>query len=357
MASVVYAARETSGTAQANELVLGGSTAPATDITFYSDNPGTPTDENGDLILEHNGGSPDPDTWVEYNGTIHTFTFTVVGTFQVGDAKVPPELWGKQVAKIVLDDGTILFFVTDGTGTVSLLDLIANGRITLINVNTAPPDQPVCFCAGTEILTPTGYRRVEMLCAGDVVLNDSGEARQLMWVGCTRVSLAELRAHPNLRPVRIPEGAIAPGAPKSDLLVSPQHRVVLEGPEAELIFGEERVLVPAKHLVDTLAEVVSPEAEVSYYHLLLEDHEILVSNGLPSESFQPARRTLDAMSEANQKLLVEVLETLGLEEMLTRKDALLSLKRAEGLVLADAIARGTLAAPASAETWTGTPAE
>jgi hypothetical protein len=70
----------------------------------------------------------------------------------------------------------------------------------------------------------------------------------------------------------------------------------MEAPATELMFGEERVLVAAKHLAGSLAEVEEPEAEVAYYHLLLEDHEILVSNGLKSESFQPARRTIDAMA-------------------------------------------------------------
>jgi hypothetical protein len=280
-----------------------------------------------------------------------------VGTFPFGDTKVPAALWGKTVAKIVLSNGTVLFFVLDGTGTAALLNLIQNGRITLTNVDTTPPDTPVCFGAATEILTPSGYRMVETLRAGDFVLNDRGDAKQLIWVGRSTVSLAELRAHPNLRPIRIPAGAIAPGCPAADLHVSPQHRVVIEGPAAELMFGEERVLVPAKHLAGSLAEVVEPEAEVEYYHLLLEDHEILVSNGLKSESFQPARRTLDAMSADNQALLVEVLEALGMEEMLVRKDALLSLKRHEALVLSDALARDVPAGPATAEACAGAPAQ
>lgn len=337
--SVSYAARETSSTAAANELVLGGSTAPATTITFYSDNPNTPTDENGDLVLEANGGAPDPDTWIEYNGQIYTFTFTVVGSFTVGDANIPPELWGKQVAKIVLSDGTILFFVLDGTGTIALLDQIPNGRTSLTNISTTPPPTAVCFCAGTEILTPQGPRKVESLAAGDAVLNDRGEVRHLVWVGLSRYGAGEVQASPNLWPIRIAKDAIGPGLPKADLHVSPQHRIVLEGPEVELAHGDLRVLAPAKHLVGSLAETAMPEGGLDYYHLLLEEHEILVSNGLPSESFQPARRTVDAMSGESRVLLAAVLKALGEERMLARKDALPSLDRSEATSLAHLIAR------------------
>ncbi len=346
MASITFDARETSPTAQANELVLNNSVDTTSDpIMFVDDAPGGGPGD-GDLILEHNNGQPDPDTRVMYKGTLYSFTYSVVGTFPFGDTKVPMALWGKTVAKIVLSNGVTLFFVLDGTGTAALLNLIQNGRITLTNVNTMPPDTPVCFCAETEILTPSGYRAVETLRAGDLVLNERGEAKPLIWVGCSSVTLASLRAHPNLRPIRIPAGAVAPGVPRADLDVSPQHRVVIEGPATELLFGEERVLVPAKHLAGSLAEVVEPEAEVEYYHLLLEDHEILVTNGLHSESFQPARRTIDAMSEENQKLLEEVLEALGMQEMLSRRDALVSLKRHEALVLADLLASGIPAKPA-----------
>jgi len=341
--SVSYAARETSSTAAANELVLGGGLAPATTITFHSDNPDTPADENGDLILETNAGGPDPDTWIEYNGQIFTFTFTVVGSFTVGDTKIPPELWGKQVAKIVLSDGTILFFILDGTGTIALLDLLPNGRTSLTNITTTPPPTAICFCAGTEILTPAGPRKVESLRAGDTVLNDRGEARQLVWAGLSRFGAGDMLASPNLWPIRIPKDAIGPGLPMADLHVSPQHRIVLEGTEVEFMLGDRRVLAAAKHLVGSLAETVKPEAEVDYYHLLLEDHEILVANGLPCESFQPARRTIDVMSEESRVHLVEVLKALGEERMLSRKDALPGLDRSEATVLAHLIARRTKA--------------
>lgn len=157
----------------------------------------------------------------------------------------------------------------------------------------------------------------------------------MLWVGRTRVTVAEMAAHPEMRPIRIAAGAVTPGCPSSDLDVSPQHRVVLNGAMAELLFGALRVLVPAKHLVGTLAEILTPEADIEYFHVLLEDHEILVSNGMPTESFQPARRTIDCMSEDNQTMLLATLKALGLEKMLRRQDRLRSLKRTEAVALLD----------------------
>ncbi|WP_343082398.1 Hint domain-containing protein [Ostreiculturibacter nitratireducens] len=347
--SEVYAARETSATAAANELVLNGQTAPATTIQFVSNGP------DGDLRLDSNGGLPDPNTLVSVGGgAAQSFTYTVVGSFTVGDTKVPSALWGKQVIKIVLADGTILFFVRDPFVTVGLLDSMANGNIKLTGITQTPPPTYPCFCAGTEIATPSGNRKVETLVAGDFLLNDRGEAKQLLWVGRSEIPAAELRAHPDLRPIRITAGAIAPSCPSTDLDVSPQHRIVLEGPKAELLFGEERVLATARHLVGALAEVVTADADVTYYHLLLEDHEILVSNGLATESFQPARRMIEAMTGENRELLEKTLQALGMTEMLSRKDALRALKAGEAMLLAKAIRDGAAPEGTALGTSSGT---
>ena len=82
-------------------------------------------------------------------------------------------------------------------------------------------------------------------------------------------------------------------------MVSPQHRVLIEGAKAEMYFGESEVLVPAKHLLG-LAEVTRalPAEGVTYVHILFDRHEIVQSDGLWTESFQPAERTLDALDAA-----------------------------------------------------------
>jgi Hint domain len=184
---------------------------------------------------------------------------------------------------------------------------------------------------------------VERLLAGDMVLNDQGAAHQILWIGCSRVSLASLRHNPSLNPVRIPANAFGPSTPDADLFVSPQHRIVLEGHMAELLFGEARVLVAAKHLIGAFADKVEPDADVDYFHILTEGHEILVSNGLPTESFQPARRMIDVMAADTRAILEQTLSVLGRHDMLSRKDALLSLKRHEAQLLAELMQRPQVA--------------
>ncbi|MBA3910224.1 MAG: hypothetical protein C0524_10155 [Rhodobacter sp.] len=335
MATISFWAREDSITAQNATLnpigISGPNGVPASLITF-TDN-GT-----GDLSLEQNGGLPDPDTQVIINNVAYDFTVQLTGYLPDNsqtDGDAAP-LIGKQVAVItVVIDGKTheYFFVIDGTATEAQMNGIGAGAIPITTVDETPPPF-TCFCTGTMIATPSGPRAVETLVAGDMVLNDQGEAHQIFWVGRSRISLAALHRNPGLNPIRIPANAFGPSLPEADLLVSPQHRIVLEGPAAELLFGETRVLAPVKHLVGTFAETVTSDADVDYFHILTEGHEILVSNGLPTESFQPARRMIDVMASGTRAVLEETLEVLGREDMLSRPDALMSLKSHECRALA-----------------------
>ena len=163
----------------------------------------------------------------------------------------------------------------------------------------------VCFTAGTQILTDRGAIAVETLVPGDLVVTRDNGLQPLRWVGSRHLSRAELQARPALQPVRISAGAL-PAGPDRSMLVSPQHRVLIEGMRAEMYFGESEVLVPAKHLTG-LAEITRalPAEGVTYVHILFDRHEIVQSDGLWTESFQPAERTLNALDEAAR---IEVLE-------------------------------------------------
>lgn len=331
MPTFSYWTRTTSSSANADTLVVGSDAA--TQITFTTDDPGIGgVDDTGDLTLDANGGLNDPNTWVVIDGTTYSFTYDTVGNFpspgDPNDNKVPPTLHGELVGVIRTSVGNF-FFVLDGSGTQTLMDQIGNGNLRLQNEDLDPPPVYVCFCTGSRIGTPSGARAVETLVAGDMVVNDRGEPVQIIWTGSTRISLAEMRRNPNHAPIRIPAGAFGPLLPDADLLVSPQHRIVLGGFAVELLFCTERVLAAAKHLVGTFAEISAPQTDVEYFHILTEKHEIIVSNGLPTESFQPARRSIDVMGAEAREVLVKVLDVLGRNDMLTRKDALPSLKAYE----------------------------
>lgn len=178
--------------------------------------------------------------------------------------------------------GTITIY-TDATKTVIL------GTIQFDEIENIIP----CFTPGTMILTDRGDVAVEALVAGDLVMTRDHGLQPLRWVGRRELSYLDLLANPDLQPVRIGQGAL--GADRT-MLVSAQHRVLIEGAGAEMLFGEAEVLVAAKHLVG-LADVTRalPSEGVTYLHLLFDRHEIVHSDGIWTESFQPAERMLSAM--------------------------------------------------------------
>ena len=198
------------------------------------------------------------------------------------------------------ENGTIIFYNSTG------------GVVGTINFTDIEHVVVVCFTSGTRILTERGPVAVETLVPGDLVVTRDNGLQPLRWVGSRHLSHAELQARPGLRPVRIGPGALFGAGPASPLLVSPQHRVLVEGARAELYFGETEVLVPAKHLVGLPGVSRECPAEgVSYVHILFDRHEIVLSNGLWTESFQPAERTLNALDAAVRAEVLELFPELG----------------------------------------------
>lgn len=147
----------------------------------------------------------------------------------------------------------------------------------------------ICFTPGTRIATPRGPRLIEDLRPGDLVDTADAGAQPVLWVGQRRISGGRLFAMPALRPIRIRAGAFGTGQPDGDLLVSPDHRMLLRGRAAEALFGTPEVLVRARDLIDgRKVRADGTLREVTYVHLLLDRHHILFANGMESESFHPA---------------------------------------------------------------------
>ena len=286
MASLSFFARGDG--ASANNAALNvdpKSQQDTVEITFESG-------ATGDIVLDSNGGDVDPNTTVTIDVMSYNFIVEQTGDLPIGNGKVPDVLEGSQVTVISYIDlaGNFqrLFFMTDGSGIFEVMDSFGNGAVALTNVDPAPTAVYICFCGGTDVLTPSGYRKVETLKVGDLVVTDTGAAVPILWCGHSRASAADVRADPSRRPVRIMADAIAPGVLFVDLSVSAQHRVVIEGVWAELYFAEPTVMVPARYLVGTLAQTDMPSEDVVYHHNLLEEHEVLITNGLMTESFQPS---------------------------------------------------------------------
>ncbi|WP_233192761.1 Hint domain-containing protein [Acidimangrovimonas sediminis] len=147
-----------------------------------------------------------------------------------------------------------------------------------VTVDTVP-----CFVSGTRIRTPGGERRVESLRPGDLVLTRDHGPQPLRWIGRRRVA-----AKGSMAPIRIKAGTFGR---HRDLLISPQHRVLVRDRMAELLFGSPEVLIAAKHLVDGRSVTIEESAETDYVHILFDRHEVIWSEGLLSESFLPGPQT------------------------------------------------------------------
>ncbi|MCJ2124127.1 Hint domain-containing protein [Methylobacterium sp. J-077] len=138
------------------------------------------------------------------------------------------------------------------------------------SANPAP-----CYCSGTRILTEHGEVAVEDLRVGQGVVIASGQLRPIRWIGSRRYPGSTTPQAD--RPVRIQAGALADGAPARDLSVSPDHALYLDG-----------LLVAAGHLVNgrtiTRGEAVT---DLTYWHVELDTHDMLLAEGIPAESFLP----------------------------------------------------------------------
>jgi len=157
-----------------------------------------------------------------------------------------------------------------------------------------------CFTTGSRIATDRGEIPVEALRVGDRVMTRDNGFQEIRWKGRRDVSHAELAMIPEWTPVKIAAGALFDQVPETDLMVSPNHRILITGERAALFFGENEVLVAAKHLIGMAGvEWTNPDT-VSYYHILFDRHEVVLSNGAWTESFQPADYTLRSIG-GNQR--------------------------------------------------------
>lgn len=166
----------------------------------------------------------------------------------------------------------------------------------------------ICFTPGTRIDTPAGPRRIEELREGDRVLTCDSGAQDILWIGSRRMSGARLFVMPGLRPVRIRAGALGMERPDQELLVSPEHRMLVRGAAARALFNTAEVLVPARDLVNGTTIVTDLKLrEVTYVHLLLPSHHVIRANGVETESFHPASAALSALSDADRSRLVDLM--------------------------------------------------
>ncbi|MDT1063914.1 Hint domain-containing protein [Paracoccus sp. CPCC 101403] len=162
-----------------------------------------------------------------------------------------------------------------------------------------PSQSQVCFTRGVQIATPNGQIAIEDLKVGDLVLSRDNGPQPIRWIGSSKLSALRLLANPKLRPIRIRAGALGQGLPVQDLLVSPQHRVLVRSKVAMRMFGAMEVLAAAKQLLQLDGiDIATDMAEVEYFHMLFDQHEIVTSNGAETESLYPGPQALKSVGPA-----------------------------------------------------------
>ncbi|MEQ9694605.1 Hint domain-containing protein [Shimia sp. SDUM112013] len=192
----------------------------------------------------------------------------------------------------------------------------------------------ICFTPGTAILTPAGEVPVQDLKVGDKVVTRDNGLQTIRWIGKKRLSGRSLIDRPNLRPVMIRAGALGPDLPERDMMVSPNHRMLLVGAQPQLMFEEREVLAAAKHLTHFNGVHQVETGGVEYVHFLCDNHEVVLANGAWSESFQPGEYSMGGIGLEQQQEIYEIFPELRSQKGLENYSAArLTLKRHEAELL------------------------
>ncbi len=131
-----------------------------------------------------------------------------------------------------------------------------------------------CFAAGTRILAARGEVAVEDLAVGEPVWSHGAGLTPVRWLGRRHIDCRRHARPRDVAPVRVLRDAFAPGVPHRDLLLSPDHAVFAEG-----------VLIPVRYLVNGCTVRREAVDAVTYHHVELAAHDVILAEGLACESY------------------------------------------------------------------------
>tara|TARA_R110002049_G_scaffold10127_1_gene50109 strand:- start:67662 stop:70604 length:2943 start_codon:yes stop_codon:yes gene_type:complete len=199
------------------------------------------------------------------------------------------------------EDGYVDYFNEDGSDA---------GRLNFVEIENVIP----CFTPGTRIATPKGEVRVENLQVGDRVITRDNGIQTIRWIGARDMTGAELEGAAHLKPVLIRQGALGNDLPERDMMVSPNHRVLVANDKTALYFEEREVLVAAKHLTGLDGIDIVDVSSTTYIHVMFDRHEVILSDGTWTESFQPGDMSLAGIGKAQRSEILELFPELATQD-------------------------------------------
>ncbi len=240
-------------------------------------------------------------------------------------------------AGTVVADGSFgTFTVSDGTSYS-----LTSGTFTLPSGKTVTYSQfengagVPCFTRGSRIQTPNGVVPIQALRCGALVRTEGEGNRPVRWIGRRRFGAGALQDNPRMRPVRIMAGALGAGLPRRDLLVSRQHRMLVQSRIAWRMFGQDQVLIPAITLTALPGIFIDSEVtSVEYFHLLFDRHQIIFAEDAPTESLFTGPEALRSVGAAARTEILSIFPELAQPEHLPDLARFVPKKRQQSRLIA-----------------------
>lgn len=232
---------------------------------------------------------------------VNAFSTAAGSFFEYPDGQ-PAELFDGLVTQIL--STPLIGSTLSALGLADPADLLAyveQNALLTFNLN-AGGGMVTCFDRSTLITTPNGLVPIYELRVGDLVLTMDHGFQAVRWHGKRQIS-----ATGRFAPVVIMAGALSN---TSDLIVSPQHRILLLDWRAEIIAGTREVFCPAVHLVNDHSVRRKVGGMVEYHHIMFDRHEVIYGNGVPSESFHPGEMAMSALDQIARAELLSIFPEL-----------------------------------------------
>ncbi len=165
--------------------------------------------------------------------------------------------------------------------------------------------QPVCYAPGTMIGTPDGPQAVETLQVGDLVMTLDNGPQHIRWVRSGDQPLEE--AEVDAKPVLIAAGALGGKLPEHNLIVSPQHRILVGGHGQLQGRFESEAFAPSKSLTKLKGiRHMKGKTKITWIHFAFDQHEVVSANGCLSESLLLGPMVVNGLNAAERQAVIAI---------------------------------------------------